>query len=87
VSLLMAKPETISASKFKATCLGVLEKVRKSGRPVVVTKFGKPIVEVIPARLSKRGSDWIGSMEGTCQIVGDIVGPIIDESEWEALRD
>lgn len=83
----MAKPETISASKFKATCLGVIEKVRKTGKPVLITKFGKPVAELIPARRSDRRSQWFGSMEGTCQIVGDIVGPIIDEAEWEALRD
>ncbi len=84
---MIEKLETISASKFKATCLGVLERVRKTGRPIVVTKFGKPIAEVVPARPSKRGRDWMGRMEGTVKIVGDIVGPVFDEDEWDMFRD
>jgi hypothetical protein len=32
--------EEIAISKFKATCLAVLEKVRKTGKPVLVTRFG-----------------------------------------------
>lgn len=83
----MAAPKTISASRFKATCLGVLEKVRETGQPVVVTKFGKPIAEVIPARPSKGGREWFGCMEGTVKIAGDIVGPVLDEDEWKVLRD
>jgi prevent-host-death family protein len=40
--------DTISVSKFKATCLAVLERVRRTGQPILVTKFGKPIAEVVP---------------------------------------
>ena len=32
--------EEIAISKFKATCLAVLEKVRKTRKPVLVTRFG-----------------------------------------------
>jgi len=38
----------IAISKFKATCLAVLEQVRKTKRPVRITRFGKPIAEVMP---------------------------------------
>jgi len=34
--------EEIAISKFKATCLAVLEKVKKTGQPVLVTRFGHP---------------------------------------------
>ncbi len=83
----MQKPETISASKFKATCLGVIEKVRKTGKPVLITKFGKPVAELIPARPSRKGSEWLGCRKGTFTIIGDIVAPAFDEQEWEMLRD
>ena len=33
------QPETISISKFKATCLAVLERVRRTGKPIVVTSL------------------------------------------------
>ena len=40
--------EEIAISKFKATCLAVLEKVKKTGQPVLVTRFGQPIAQIIP---------------------------------------
>lgn len=83
----MPKLETISASKFKATCLGVLEKVRKTGKPVLVTKFGKPIAEVVPARESKPAKKWVGSMVGTGRVLGDLVSPAVDEQDWDMFKE
>src|ERR1700720_3421386 len=41
-------------SKFKATCLAVLEQVRKTKRPVRITRFGKPVAEVVPPSAEPR---------------------------------
>ncbi len=79
--------EEIAVSKFKATCLGVLERVRKTGKPVLVTRFGKPVAQIVPPPRPKRPKRWVGSMAGTARIVGDIVAPAIDESDWEVLND
>ncbi len=79
--------ETMAISKFKATCLSVLERVRKTGKPVRVTRFGKPIADVVPPGTPERPRQWIGSMEGTARIVGDVVGPSSDFAEWEAERE
>ncbi len=38
----------IAISEFKAKCLGILEEVRKTRKPIRVTRFGKPVAEVIP---------------------------------------
>ncbi len=80
-------PETISVSKFKATCLAVLEEVRRSGRSIVITKRGAPIAEVTPTSLGAGGASWMGSMAGSCEIMGDIVGTIVDPDDWDALRE
>lgn len=77
--------DEIAISKFKATCLGVLEKVRKTGRPILVTRFGKPVAEIVPPSLPERPASWLGSMSKKAQIRGDIVAPVADESDWEAL--
>jgi prevent-host-death family protein len=77
--------ETMPISKFKATCLAVMQRVKRTGRPVLITRFGQPVAEVIPPR-PPATSDWIGSMAGRAIIVGDIVAPVADEEEWEALR-
>ena len=64
----------IAISKFKATCLAVLEDVRKTGTPVRITRFGRPVAEVVPPRPARKTS-WLGCMEGSLEITGDIVGP------------
>ncbi len=77
----------MAISKFKATCLAVLERVKRTGRPVLITRFGEPVAEVVPPSPKERPADWIGSMESTGKIRGNIVSPVLDESEWEALTD
>jgi prevent-host-death family protein len=87
VSFAMTTPtETISISKFKATCLGVLERVRRTGQRVIVTRYGEPIAEVIPPTPATREPDWLGSMRGRGRVEGDLVAPAAAPSEWEALR-
>jgi prevent-host-death family protein len=78
--------EEIAISKFKATCLSVMERVRKTRKPVLVTRFGEPVAEVVPPRTPARPKDWLGDMAGTGRIVGDIVSPASDEEDWEVLR-
>ena len=77
--------QKIAISKFKATCLAVLEEVRKTGKPVLITRHGKPVAEILPPTPPERHGGWIGSMQSTGRIVGDIVAPAADESDWEAL--
>jgi prevent-host-death family protein len=76
----------IPISKFKATCLAVLERVRKTGEPIVVTRFGQPIAEINTVNRFKR-IPRLGGGAGTVEILGDIVGTIGDISEWEAAQD
>jgi prevent-host-death family protein len=76
----------IAISVFKAKCLGILEEVRKTRKPIRVTRFGKPVAEVIPPSPQKARVRRLGCMVGTGKIVGDIVGSISDESEWEAAH-
>lgn len=80
--------EQISATQFKANCLSVVERVRKTKKPVCVTRYGKPVVELRPAAVQKKATKgWLGSMAGTIEILGDIVSPAFDENEFDALRD
>jgi prevent-host-death family protein len=78
--------EEIAISKFKATCLAVLERVRKTRKPIRITRFGVPVAEVVPPTEKPKKKDWIGSMEGTGRIVGDIISPASDEEDWEVLK-
>ena len=62
----------ITASEFRATCLGLLDELAEHGGTITVTKRGRPVVIVKPAKKkpykSPRGA-WVGEIE----IVGDIV--------------
>lgn len=78
--------DEIAISKFKATCLGVLEQVRKTRKPVLVTRFGKPVAQVCPPPEPAASKNRFGCMEGTIQIHSDIVGPTWDESDWYRNR-
>ena len=79
--------ETIAASKFKVSCLSVVDRVNKTRKPVVITRYGKPVAELVPPPIiPKRPKNWLGNMAGTMEILGDIVGPSTDESDWDALR-
>jgi prevent-host-death family protein len=78
--------EEIAISKFKATCLEVLERVRKTRKSILVTRFGEPVAEVGPPPAGKHKTGWLGSMAGTARIKGDIVSPAADSSDWQVLK-
>jgi prevent-host-death family protein len=78
--------EQMAISKFKATCLAVLERVRRTGKPIQITRFGKPVAEVVPPSPPVRGSEWVGAMRGTGKIVGDIVEPATSLADWDVER-
>lgn len=76
----------IAISEFKAKCLALLDQVQKTKKPIRVTRFGKPIAEVVPPSPAPP-ADWMGSMKDRIEILGDIVSPADEETDWEALRD
>jgi prevent-host-death family protein len=72
--------QSMSISKFKATCLAVLERVRRTGEPVQVTKFGRPIAEIIPAA-PRAGDRRLGTLRGQLGTTRTDLAP--EESGWE----
>jgi prevent-host-death family protein len=80
-------PETIPISKFKATCLGLLKQVKRKGEPILITLKGEPVAMVVPPPAAEKSGTWIGAFRTSGRIVGDIVSPAADESDWEALRE
>ena len=78
--------EKMAISKFKATCLATLERVRRTGRPLRVTRFGKPVADIVPPSPERPQGDWLGSLRGTLEIRGDILAPSSELVGWEALK-
>ncbi|CAN5325159.1 hypothetical protein BH23GEM2_BH23GEM2_20270 [soil metagenome] len=79
-------PERIPISEFKAKSLALLERVRRTGRPLIVTRRGEPIAEVVPPSVATLGHDWLGSLAGSAKLRGDIVSPVTKPADWDALR-
>jgi len=72
----------MAAGKFKAQCLAIMDQVRESGEPVLITKHGKPVAKLVPAR--NNADEIFGYMAGKVKIVGDIVGPVTPLDDWES---
>ena len=73
--------EEIQISTFKATCLAVLDRVGRTRVPVLVT-----VAQIVPPPPAARDEGWLGCLRDRTRIVGDIVAPASDPSDWEVLR-
>ncbi len=71
----------IGAGEFKVKCLQLLDEVAETRQPLVITKFGKPVAQLVPMppKVKLRGA-----LRGTVLFEGDIVSPL--ENEWEAAQ-
>lgn len=78
--------DEIAVSKFKATCLAALDRVRRTGRPLRVTRFGRPLADVVPAQPAPPGAAWLGAMQGRGRITGDLIPPVASPDEWDVLK-
>ncbi|MGC2638925.1 MAG: type II toxin-antitoxin system prevent-host-death family antitoxin [Acidobacteriaceae bacterium] len=73
---------TIGAGAFKAKCLALLNEVQETGEPILITKRGKPVAQLVPLAESKPES-LFGALKGKLKIVGDILSPIVEPWEWD----
>ena len=64
---------SISAAVFKAECLKLMDEVARTGRPIVITKHGRPVAQLAPVPAAPKSS--FGYMKNTLSIQGDVVAP------------
>jgi prevent-host-death family protein len=76
--------KSMPAGEFKARCLRIMEQVRTTRQPVVITKRGRPVAKLVP--VGKDGDDIFGCLKGVFEIVGDIESPLVPPEDWEAMR-
>ena len=70
----------MAAAEFKAKCLAVMEKVKQTGEPVVVTKHGKPMVKVMP--MPQKDAEVFGYLADKIKVVGDVINTTPPE-DWD----
>ena len=78
--------ESMAIANFLANSLDVLEKVRRTGRPVLIVRSGEPLAEIVPPPAPAKPQHWLGSLRSTGKIVGDIVSPSSDAADWDVIR-
>lgn len=83
----MQEIQEIAISEFKAKCLAILQQVRKTRKPIRITRHGKPVADVIPPAPVFDRSEWISSLKGSVEFLGDVISPANDTDEWKVLRD
>lgn len=76
--------KTMPAGQFKARCLKVMDEVRSTREPVVITKKGRPVAKLVPGE--GQPEDVFGCMKGEVEILGDIVSPAVPLEDWDVLR-
>jgi prevent-host-death family protein len=74
----------VPAGEFKARCLKLMDEVRATRRPIVITKRGRPVARLMPIEEEAPRREIFGCMKGTVTIHGDIISPI--DVDWHAER-
>lgn len=72
---------SITATQFKARCLALLDHVEQTGEPLVVTKRGKPVAQVV----ALEGAEPV-SLEGSVTLL-DCDDDLLSTGEpWDSER-
>jgi prevent-host-death family protein len=79
----MQTEKTISKSKFKARALEYFREVERTGRPLIVTDHGRPVLKIVPYREDPKTAlrelkDSVVRYEAPLEPAGD--------SDWEAAK-
>ncbi len=67
---------SISAGKFKDTCLGILDEVAANRTPVTITKWGRPVARLVPVAAPRHAeaAGAAGVEEGVQPYGSDVPG-------------
>lgn len=76
---------TISATKFKAQCLAILDAVANTGETVTILKHGKPVAQLVPPTPSAARYPQL-ELAGTVTLNDDAIAPALAPEEWDAER-
>lgn len=74
--------EYMKAGRFKAECLKVMERVRRTRRKITITKRNVPVAQLVP--INEKPVHAFGKLKGTVHFKGDVISPI--EETWNANR-
>ena len=78
----MRTRKSVPATQFKARCLALLEEVRETRQPLLVTRHGKPVAEIVPYTPGE--AHRANPLKGSIVFQGDLIEPIPEQ--WDSAR-
>ncbi len=76
----MKTPKSVPATEFKTHCLSLLEEVRETRQPLLVTRHGKPVVEISP--YVPKNAARVNPLKRSIVFQDDLVSPL--EEKWDS---
>jgi prevent-host-death family protein len=81
--IMTEKPETVSKSRFKARALEYFREVERTGKPLVITDRGRPVLRLVPYREDPQ--EALKVLRDTVVRYDDPTEPV-GEEDWESLE-
>lgn len=72
----------ISKSRFKLRALDILREVERTGKEIIITDRGKPVLKVVP--YTEKPEAWLKPLRSTVKSYKQPTEPLTED--WEALR-
>lgn len=73
--------DSVSKSQLKAKMFEYFRNVEASGKPLIVTDNGEPVIQIIKFQKKKKISELFAQHRSNPKLSGDVEGSILDE--WE----
>ncbi len=73
----------VSKSQFKPKALNYFRQVEQSGKELIITDRGKPVLKLVP--YSDKPDSWLKPLRGSVKKYLKPTEPVFAD-EWEALR-
>lgn len=77
-----AKPSEVPASEVKNAWHEYVDRVSQAREEIVVTRYGKPVLKLVPIEAASEPVDLFGYLKGSVTICGDIIAPTGER--WDA---
>lgn len=77
--------EQIQLSNFQKNLFAIIEAVRTTDTPVLVTQNGESLVKIVP--VSPVQGSWLGCMQGSGKFIGDLLAADDDPVVWDILAE
>jgi len=76
---------TVPATKFKAQCLELMDRVAEGRKTYVITKRGRPVAKLVPVDRPRKKSIF-GCMADQTEFIGDIEKPLWTDAQWKQFE-